>query len=117
MPDNTPRSADQQQTVHRRFNANLRGHLSSLITPELIEEHRQKPLGQHSDNLERLLNYFRRPPHYALYSPSVCREFQIVALPIARGSSPQPLEAKIYTDEKEALHAVFLKHIEMLNSD
>lgn len=117
MSDNNPQPADRQLTVMRRFNANLQTHLRSLVSDKIIEEHRKKPLGQHSDDLERLLNFFRRPPRFALYSNKVCREYQIIALPVERGSSPQPLDAKVYTDESEAIHAVFLKHIELLTAE
>ncbi|MDA0823418.1 MAG: hypothetical protein O3C28_13490 [Proteobacteria bacterium] len=117
MSENIPQPADRQLTVMKRFNANLQTQLRLLVSDEIIEEHRRKPLGQHSDDLDRLLNYFRRPPRFALYANKACREYQVIALPVARGSSPQPLEAKVYTDESEAIHAVFLKHIELLTTD
>jgi len=117
MSENLPQATDKQLVVLARFNANLRERLKSLITAEIIEEHRRKPLGQHSDPLERLLNYFRRPPRFALYSSRACREYQVVALPIAPGATPRPVDNHVYTDVDEAMHAVFLKHIELLNSD
>ena len=115
MAGNTP-PVDRQLTVFTRFDEELRAHVKSLLTDELIEEHRRKPLGQHSDALERVLNYFRRPPHFALYSRSACREYQVIALPVTSGSAPEPIDEPVYYDKTEALHAVFLRHVDMLRS-
>jgi branched-chain amino acid transport system permease protein len=115
MTDNTPPRADRQLDVLARYNANLSKHVKSLITESLIEEHRLQPLGQHSDAHERVLTYFRRPPRFALYSRKACREFQIIALPVAPGGSPEPVDAMVYTDENAAMNAVFLKHVGMLS--
>ncbi|MFO1349639.1 MAG: branched-chain amino acid ABC transporter permease [Gammaproteobacteria bacterium] len=101
----------------RRFNKNLRDHLKTLITPELIEEHRRKPLGQHSEALERVLNFFRRAPmenKYALYEIEANRRYKIVALTGVKGIAPRDVDERIYTDKNEALHAVFLKRVQEL---
>ena len=82
--------ADRQELVHARFTAKLRRELRALITEDLIDEHRRQPFGQHSDALERVLNFLRRPPHYGLYARKPCREYQIVRLPIAPGAMPKP---------------------------
>lgn len=116
MAEITPPATDRQLTVFTRFDEELRAHITSLITDELIEEHRQKPLGQHSDSLERVLNYFRRPPHFGLYSRAACREYQVIALPVPPGSVPDPIDEPVYYDKTEALHAVFLRHVDMLRS-
>jgi branched-chain amino acid transport system permease protein len=42
------------ETFHERMQTSLR----PLITPELVAEHRRTPLGQHSEPLQRILNYF-----------------------------------------------------------
>ena len=60
MPEEATGIADKQAIYYRRFDKRLRDYPKSLITPELVEEHRQKPLDQHSDALDRVLNYFRR---------------------------------------------------------
>ena len=88
--------------------------LRGLVTEDLIEEHRRRPLGQHSDGLMRLLNLFCRAPAYALYSRAACREFQVIRLPVPEGSEPQPFDDIVYTDQNEALHAVFLCNLEDL---
>ena len=106
--------ADRQELVHARFTAKLRRELRALITEDLIDEHRRQPFGQHSDALERVLNFLRRPPHYGLYARKPCREYQIVRLPIAPGAMPEALDDTVYTDERAAAHAVFLRHVEDL---
>ncbi len=104
---------DKQHLVYARFTQDLRAQVKALITPALIEEHRQKPLGQGSDALERVKNFLSRPPTYGLYSRRPMREWQLIRLPIAAGE-PQPLDAEIYRNEATAYHAVFLKHLDDL---
>ena len=109
--------ADKQHLVYARFTAALRAQIKSLITPALIEEHRQQPLGQGSDALERVKNFLSRPPTYALYARVPMREWQIIRMPIASGQPPQPIDAVCYRSEIEAYHAVFLKHVAELIAD
>ena len=106
--------ADRQLLVYARFTDEIKAQLRALVSEDLIEEHRCRPLGQHSDTLMRLLNVFRRAPAYALYSRTACREFQVIRLPVVEGSQPLPLDDLVYTDQNEALHAVFLRHLEDL---
>lgn len=106
--------ADRQLLAYARFTEELKASLRPLVTEDLIEEHRRKPLGQHSDALMRLLNLFRRAPAYALYSRVPCREFQVIRLPVPDGGDPEPLDEVVYFDQNEALHAVFLRNLEDL---
>ena len=108
---NDTQPADRQRIAHARFMETLKAELRRLVTEDLIEEYRRKPLGQHSDALERLLNLFRRAPSYALYSRTPCREYQVIRLPITAGAGPAPIEDTVYTDQNAALHAVFLRHV------
>lgn len=108
---------DRQLIVYERFTAELKRQLRALISEDLIDEHRRQPLGQHSDALERVLNFFRRPPSYGLYARVPLREFQVVRLPVSPGSDPEPADATVYTDENEAMHAVFLMHVADLMRD
>ena len=102
---------DKQHLVYARFNTALRSQIKSLITPALIEEHRLKPLGQTSDALERVKNFFARPPSYGLYSRVAMREWQVIRLPVTPGQPPQPVDAVVHTDQASAYHAVFLRHV------
>ena len=108
---------DRQHQVYAVFNARLKAEIRGLVTPALIEEHRLAPLGPYSDALGRVVNFFRRPPQFGLYSPVPMRQWQIIALPIAPGSDPAPLDDTRYTSEADAIHAVFLRHIAALEAE
>ena len=48
--------------VGEGFHAKVLASLRPLITSELIAEHRRTPLGQHSEPLQRVLNYLGALP-------------------------------------------------------
>ena len=49
---------DNKDEIYRtRFDKMQREFLKTLICDEIIEEHKQKPLGQHSEALERVCYY------------------------------------------------------------
>lgn len=117
MPEEATEIRDKDQIYFRRFDKRLREDLKKMVTPELIEEHRAKPLGQHSDSLERVLNYFRRAGgenKYVLYEISPGIEYKVVATTGIRGLLPRDVDDVVYTDKNEALHAVFLKRVQDL---
>lgn len=114
VPQSDVYPADRQLICLERFVAKVAAEITPLITAEVIEEHRRDPLGRHSDDLERILNFFRKGPSFALYSRVPCREFQVIRLPITPGAGPMPIDDVVYTDEDEAMHAVFLHHIALL---
>ena len=108
---------DRDRVYHERFDARLRAHLRTLVTPALIEEHCASPLGQHSDDLERVLNYFRRSPldgKYALFELEANRRYKIVSFTSRSGGLPEDLDGTIYTDKNEAAHAIFLRRVDAL---
>jgi branched-chain amino acid transport system permease protein len=108
---------DRAQVVFARWDAKVRQALKPLITPELIEEHRRKPLGQHSDTLERVLNYFRRAPiagKYVVVCTEPYREYRIGVLPGRRGAPIRVLDAPRFGSEEEAEHGVFLQRVKDL---
>lgn len=115
MPEEAIEFADKQQIYYRRFQKRLRDRLKSLITPELIEEHRRNPLGQHSDALSRVLNHFRRgevADKYAIMrQPGQFHAYKIVAFSGVRGAPPRLVDDRLYTDLNEAYHAVFLLRV------
>jgi len=111
------KTPDKQHLVYARFNEAKRAEIRGIITAALIEEHRRKPLGQGSDALERVKNFFSRPPTYALYSRVAMREWQIIRMPITPGQPPQLVDDVVHTDEMAAYHAVFLRHVADLMAD
>lgn len=110
-------TADRQHQVYALFNARVANEIRALITPELIAEHKRQPLGRQGDALTRVVNFFRHPPKYALYSPVPMREWVVIAVPIAPGAPPAPLDGTVYTSEADALHAVFLRHVADLQAE
>lgn len=115
MPEEATEVHDKQELYFRRFNKRLRDQLKLMITPELIEEHRQDPLGHHSDALSRVLNYFRRgemADKYVIHRMVPAEErFRIMAVSGQRGMPPRVVDDREYTDVKEAYHAVFLLRV------
>jgi len=51
-----------EATIAETFQAQIRERLRPLITPEVVAEHSRDPLGQHSEPLQRLLNYLGSLP-------------------------------------------------------
>jgi branched-chain amino acid transport system permease protein len=100
-----------------RFEGMQRKFLKTLVCDEVIEEHRLKPLGQHSEPLERLLIYFRRLSavgKLAIKRESDSNTFRIIALSGVRGIPPKFISDDKYSSVEEAYHGLFLKHISTL---
>jgi branched-chain amino acid transport system permease protein len=115
MPEEAIEFHDKQAIYYRRFDKRLRDHLKTLVTPDLIEEHRKNPLGQHSDQLSRVLNFFRRgdvADKYAIIrQKGQFHAYKIVAFSGVRGAPPRLVDDRIYNDLNEAYHAVFLLRV------
>lgn len=104
-------SNDREVTYRAHFDAMRREHLKTLVTPEVIEEHRLSPLGQHSEPLERLLIYFRQQPNagkYVIHAVKSYRDYRLVVLSGKRGVPPWALDDTSYKTVEEAYHALFL---------
>jgi len=117
LPEEATEISDKDQIYQRRFDKRLRDHLKTLVSPEIIEEHRLKPLGQHSDALDRVLHYFRSAGgenKYVLYEIKANSEYKIIVTTGQKGIPPRDLDSTVYTDKNEALHAVFLKRVQDL---
>lgn len=114
VPEEATDIADKQAIYYRRQDKAIRDYLKSLVTDELIEEHRRKPLGQHSEALERVLNYFRRgpvPDKYAVMTIKPFAAYRVVALAGRRGVPPRLVDDRVYSTLDEAYHAVFLRRV------
>lgn len=117
MPEEAIGIHDKQIIAHRRFDKRTRDHLKTLVTPEVIEEHRQRPQGQHSEALMRLLNHFRTASlvdKYALLAEQPFKRYRVIALSGVRGVPPRMVDDKTYDQLDEAYHAVFLKRCQDL---
>jgi hypothetical protein len=108
---------DRQLQVYADWDAKQRERIKALITDDLIEEHRAKPLGQHSDALERVLNYFRRQPvqgKYIIVATTPWQEYRIGVLSGVRGKTAEILDGETFATEEEAMHGVFLRRVREL---
>ncbi len=117
LPEEATETADKDQVYFRRFDKMQRDFLKRLVSDEVIEEHRTRPLGQHSEALERLLIYFRRQGQVDKYAIMVQEEFKayrIVALSGHRGTAPRVVEDRTYPTPDEAYHALFLRRVQDL---
>ena len=117
LPEEATETNDKDLVYWRRYDKMQRDYLKSLVSPTLIDEHRRCPLGQHSEALERLLNYFRRQPQvdkYAITAVEPFKAYRIVALSGHRGVAPRLVEDKIYGSPEEAYHGVFLRRVQDL---
>lgn len=117
MPEEATDIRDKQVIYLRRFDKRLREELKRLATSEVIEEHRRRPTGVHSDALQRLLNYFRRASiidKYAILCTKPFADYRIVALSGRRGVPPRIVDDQAFASPEEAIHAVFLKRVQDL---
>lgn len=117
LPEEATECADKDQLYYRRFDKLQRDFLKTLVSDEVIDEHRRNPLGQHSEALERLLLYFRRHPQQDKYAIEVIEPFaayRIVALSGRRGVAPRDVEEKTYPSQVDAYHGVFLRRVQDL---
>lgn len=89
------------------------------IDDEIIEEHKQKPVGQHSDDLRRVLHYFRRAPtegKYIIVETERSNEWAIGVLSGTRGVGPEILSGRFDSPEK-AMHEIFLRRIDEFQAE
>ncbi len=114
LPEEATEIDDKDQLYFRRYDKMQRDYLKKLITPEIIAEHEAKPLGQHSEALERVLLYFRRAKmedKYALHRVGPDGPFKIIAFSGTRGVSPRIVEDKEYATEEAGYHGVFMRRV------
>jgi branched-chain amino acid transport system permease protein len=105
---------DRSLVVYARWDARTRQTLRATIDDDLLAEHQARPLGQHSDRLERVLNYFRRGPQarkYVIVCTRAWEEWRIGVLSGQRGVPPTVLDDERFNSEAAALHGVFLRRV------
>lgn len=105
---------DRQAQVYADWDAKQRERIKGLVTDVLVEEHRRRPLGPHSDDLMRVLQYFRRQPQpgkYIIVATRPWQEYRIGVLSGVRGEPAAILESETFTTEEAAMHGVFLRRV------
>jgi branched-chain amino acid transport system permease protein len=110
---------DRQLQVYADWDAKQRERIKALITDELIAEHEARPLGQHSDTLERVLAYFRRQPQPGKYMIVAVKPWEDYRIAVLSGDRSKPLfqilpDSDAYPTEEAAMHGVFLRRVHEL---
>ena len=114
LPEEATETHDKDSIYFRRFDKMQRDYLKTLISPQIIEEHRRQPLGQHSEALERVLLYFRRAKmddKYALHRAGTNGPYKIIAFSGSRGVSPRLVDDREFATLDEAYHGVFMRRV------
>ena len=57
LPEQATEMDNKDEIYRKRYDKMQIEFLKTLICDEIIEEHKQKPLGQHSEALERVCYY------------------------------------------------------------
>lgn len=114
----TPGSATPDADVHVRnsFDHFTRSYLLSVVDDRIIEEHRTKPEGHHSEPLTRFLNWCHTRPQDEQYIVIHRTDgaFQVARLSGKPRVRPTLIDGQTYATVREARHAVFLHHIKDL---
>jgi branched-chain amino acid transport system permease protein len=120
MADTDGASADRNQIAFARWDKRMRESLRPLLTRKVIAEHKRDPVGIHSDALDRVLNYFRRPnllDRYAIVCARPFKQWRIARITSVPGQGPIFIDQRTYNSEAKAAHAVFLMHVEQTMRD
>ncbi len=85
------------------------------VTREIIDEHRERPIGHHTDDLERVLLYLRAhhltmQNKYILVCTVPHEEWRIAEL-TGRRNEPPVLLDEAFNDRDSAEHGVFLRRL------
>jgi hypothetical protein len=119
MPVIVPSLAEQNArafaSYHQVETHILETEIKPRITPEIIEEHRRKPLGKHSDQLERVLVYLRKrnlelAGKYILVCTRPHEQWRVATISGRPGVPPTLLD-EVYGDRYEAEHGIFLRRL------
>lgn len=118
-----PTLLEQNLRAHKAYKTAeqyiLEKEIKPRISKEIIDEHKNNPIGKHSDNLERVLIYFRKnhlemEGKYILVCTKPHEEWRIAELSGKKGVPPKLLD-DVFDDRFEAEHGLFLKRLEKNN--
>ena len=88
--------------------------LAPLVTDELVEEHRRRPVGHHSPALAQVLAYLRQAPtagKLAAYAVEPGRSWQVVRLSGVPGRPHDLSDPARFASEAEVGHEIFLRRL------
>lgn len=104
---------DRDEWVYYRFDRENRDQIRALVTEDLVAEHAANPIGVHSDQLQRVLAYFRRglvAGKYIVIAEVPFAAYRIGILNGERGN-PIAISDEVYPTENQVLHAIFVRRL------
>lgn len=115
-----PSLAEQQQREHEAFTLAekilFERHIKPRVSSEIIAEHKENPVGHHSDDLERVLIYLRKhhgqmAGKYILVCTVPHEEWRVAQITGVRKQPPVLLDQK-YPNRFQAEHGIFLLRLQ-----
>ena len=105
--------ADADEHVREMWDRMTRSYLLSVLSNDIIEEHRRSPTGHHSEPLARLLAWCQRRPLPEQYAVKAEADgsFRLVSMTGRRGVPPTYIGESRFASLEEARHGVLLQHI------
>jgi branched-chain amino acid transport system permease protein len=119
MADTEGAPIDRNRIAFARWDRRMRESLRPLLTRKIIAEHKRDPVGIHSDALERVLNYFRRPnllDRHVIVCARPFKQWRVARMSVP-GQAPVFVDERNYNSEAKAAHAVFLIYVEQTMRD
>jgi branched-chain amino acid transport system permease protein len=113
-------SAERSQIAFARWDRRMRESLRPLLSKKVIAEHKRDPTGIHSDALDRVLNYFRRPnllERYVIVCTRPFKQWRVARITGLPGEAPVFVDDRAYNSEAKAAHAIFLLRVEQMMRD
>ena len=113
------RQPNKDFQVRDHFDRMTRAYLRSVLSEELIEEHRSGDAGHPSEPLSRLLAWCQRRPLTEQYALRAVSDGTVRLIRFAgrRGQPPRYVGDERYATVQEARHAAFLRHIRDLTEN
>lgn len=113
--DGRPGIADSDIHVREHFDRMTRAYLLSVLSDELITEHRSNP-SHMSEPLTRFVAWCRRRPLAEQYAVKAEPDgsFRLITFTGRRGQRPAFVGEDRYATLAEARHGAFLRHIKDL---
>jgi hypothetical protein len=111
--DNHPTRSDSDVHVRDQFDRMTRRYLRSVLSQELIDEHRRGDLGHVSEPLARMLAWCQRRPFGEQYAVRALPDgtFRLIRFAGRRGQPPSYVGDENYATLQAARHGAFLRHI------
>ncbi|MDM8167989.1 hypothetical protein [Roseovarius sp.] len=108
-----PLVADSEKHFYEYFNAKQREYVKQVLNDDLIEEYRRKPLGHHSEPLERTLAYFRRLPISEQYALKQSKDgtYRMISMSGQRGVPPTYVSDEVFQTLHDGYFGIFMRQI------